>query len=47
MIDEDFIKLLVVAGISAGMTPKDAIATAYETVRLAQIPTHYPANDEA
>ena len=33
MIDEDFIKLLVVAGISAGMTPKDAIATAYETVR--------------
>ena len=34
MRDEDFLRLLVVAGISAGMTPKYAIATAYETVRL-------------
>ena len=34
MRDEDFLRLLVVAGISAGMTPKYAIATAYETVQL-------------
>jgi len=33
MHDDDFLKLLIAAGIAAGMTPKDAIATAYETVR--------------
>lgn len=47
MRDEDFLKLLVAAGIASGMTPKDAIATALETMQILHVDMYAASNDEA
>jgi len=46
MEDEDFRKLLIAAGISAGMTPQGAIETADHTIALLMVDMWESENDE-
>ena len=45
MHEDDFLRLLIVAAISAGQTPKDAIDTAMETVALMHVDRWHAPND--
>ena len=46
MEQEDFRKLLIAAGISAGMTPHDAIATAEQTLEMYSVIYQDASNDD-
>jgi len=46
MQDDDFLKLLIAAGIAAGMRPEDAIERAATTISLLTLYLYEVSNDD-